>query len=99
MTHPINSYQNCDDESHVHPYETNAEAKHEELLANINAAIRDRNADYGLVKGLYALRSVVELHSPDYDEVNGDVCPQCSEGEYWTPYPCITIEAIEKALV
>lgn len=45
-----------------------------------------------------ALMAVVELHSPDYDEVNGDICPQCSEGEYWNPYPCITIQAIEKEL-
>lgn len=72
---------------------------HEELLANINAAIRDRNADYGLVKGLYALRSVVELHKPQqrcYDATCycKDMCYNCKED-----YPCSTIQAIEKELV
>ena len=68
---------------------------HEELLANINAAIRDRNADYGLVKGLYALRAVVELHKPaltDYPSY----CLHCET--YGSIVPCPTIQAIEKEL-
>jgi len=46
-----------------------------------------------------ALRAVVELHKPD--STGG--CNACeewtNEGPYQLPYPCRTIEAIEKELV
>jgi len=76
---------------------------HDELLANINVAIRDRNADYGLVKGLYALRAVVELHKPHHGLTDGGadsdgVCLQCSGRKFEQFYPCPTIQAIEKEL-
>jgi hypothetical protein len=45
-----------------------------------------------------ALRAVVELHKPD--STGG--CNACenwtNEGPYQLPYPCPTIQAIEKAL-
>ena len=79
---------------------------HEELLANINAAIKDRNADYGLVKGLYGLRAVVELHKPievphdNYKSSLGCSSPDCID-HYNEPieYPCSTIQAIQKELM
>ena len=66
---------------------------HDELLIEIN-----RRLDVALYNGdaqsIHALRAVVELHEP---WVGG--CSQCVaiDGGY-KPYPCPTIQAIEKEL-
>ena len=77
---------------------------HKELLAKIDTDIEDINADYGLVKGMYALRAVVELHQPIYTFIaDGDksvpLCIQCRDGDFIADYPCNTIQAIEKELI
>jgi hypothetical protein len=74
---------------------------YDELLAKIDADIEDINADYGLVKGLYALRAVVELHKPVLWQKIEMVCDGCGmniEQNYNFAYPCPTIQAIEKGL-
>jgi len=48
-----------------------------------------------------ALRAVVELHKPVYWQGIEMVCDGCGmdiEQNYNSPYPCPTIEAIEKEL-
>ena len=69
---------------------------HEELLEKI---------DYNLDKEIwfqdmgYALRAVVELHKPcDCDEAHCDYCTDLGEIFSNQPYPCPTIQAIEKEL-
>jgi len=66
---------------------------HDELLASIN--------NLTVVDGIFmkdALRAVVELHKPD--STGGcNACEQwTNEGAYQLPYPCPTIQAIEKEL-
>lgn len=74
----------------------NKVATREDFISTLDNLISDLSDEQ--ITTWNIIREIVELHSPDYDEVNGDICPQCSEGEYWTPYPCITIQAIEKEL-
>ena len=67
---------------------------HEELLAKINAA-----GAYALQADSYgwiALRAVIELHKPSKDK-----CWECSFplDSIYVPYPCPTIQAIEKELM
>jgi hypothetical protein len=66
---------------------------HDELLAKIETAeINFRN----VLKQYDALRAVMELHKPLAEAKNSpfkDACLGCSK-----PYPCQTIQAIEKAL-
>ena len=69
---------------------------HDELLAKIDT-LEARYTDY---PSYLALRAVVELHKP---KQNGD-CPKCvfmidpmGKSEMY-PYPCPTIQAIEKEL-
>ena len=65
---------------------------HDELLAKINAA-----GAYALQADSYgwvALRAVVELHKPIFEE-GGRWCNCCKV----KLYPCPTIQAIEKALL
>jgi len=75
---------------------------HDELLEDIDEARKsyglkwDNGSPY-----LDALRAVVELHKPDPDYND---CAQCGDitdntgGALATPYPCPTIQAIEKEL-
>jgi len=77
---------------------------HDELLARIGG-YDEFGADYELVK---ALRAVVELHKPTKDGLgcsaeyldchsrSGSSCDEyCNT---YVPYPCRTIQAIEKEL-
>ena len=65
---------------------------HDELLASIN--------NFTVVDGIFmkdALRAVLELHKPIEGKCNA--CEQwTNEGAYQLPYPCPTIQAIEKEL-
>ena len=74
---------------------------HDELLAKIDEK-RDYAVErFGLDDGFNALRAVVELHkpyeTPDYDVITCDHCGQLNSAED-VPYPCPTIQAIEKEL-
>ena len=71
---------------------------HEELLAKLSPAryiIKDE-----AVAQLNALRAVVELHIPIDKSRHEDKidlrCRECTDG--FEPYPCPTIQAIEKEL-
>jgi hypothetical protein len=68
---------------------------HDELVAQIRA-YDEFGADFELVK---ALRAVVKLHKPEtHDpETVGLYCDHCSYA-ITEPYPCPTIQAIEKEL-
>lgn len=74
---------------------------HDELLVRITNAIEDiEDVDYGCnvishLELLKALRAVVELHHPSKDK-----CWECSFplDSIYVPYPCPTIQAIEKEL-
>ena len=77
---------------------------HDELLTKLNPVITVAN----ITKQYHALRAVVELHKP-YDskdtphELAMGWCKGCSIEysikEYASqPYPCLTIQAIEKEL-
>ena len=80
---------------------------HDELLAKIDDFIVFRGAlknDF-----VYALRAVVELHkevklitarsSDNSFELSQQVCKECTGlGSAPIPYPCFTIQAIEKEL-
>ena len=69
---------------------------HDELLAKVDT-LEARYTDYPTY---LALRAVVELHRPEKQIIKG------FKNEYWcmadnnelTPYPCPTIQAIEKEL-
>lgn len=66
---------------------------HDELLA-----ICDNYSFKDSAEPVKALRAVVELHKPlDFD--NGQImCVGCSLKRFPHPYPCPTIQAIEKEL-
>ena len=75
---------------------------HQELLAKI-----DNNIDFcmkmhapQLASYSVALRAVVELHKPANDGFNWypTFCSKCSSKTVFSPYPCPTIQAIEKEL-
>ena len=84
---------------------------HDELLARINAWDEDhyqcppvvREESCSQAKSL-ALRAVVELHKPsEIADAYGDIgCVECdynADYKIWNqPYPCPTIQAIEKEL-
>ena len=91
MTHKYNSYQSCDDESHIHPYETNAQVIHAEILETLKYPMELPRV-YPINK---ALRAVVELHKPydpELENLEGQplACHNCN-----VLYPCPTIQAIE----
>jgi hypothetical protein len=67
---------------------------HEKLLANIN----DQEFAYDTLAN--ALQAVVELHKPFIREDKVVVCFQSCNHHlgYAQPYPCPTIQAIEKEL-
>ena len=72
---------------------------HDELLTEINKELEITHWE-GWHDGARALRAVVELHKP---KKNND-CPKCvfmidPMGKFeMYPYPCPTIQAIEKEL-
>ena len=70
---------------------------HDELLAKINDLDYVLGTEPSGDVAVLALRAVVELHKPD-----GNNCPHCAEYAYdagmRVPYPCPTIQAIEKEL-
>ena len=67
---------------------------HNELLAEIDRLKAVLTDSYGMS----ALRAVVELHKPDSTR-GCNACEQwTNEGAYQLPYPCPTIQAIEKEL-
>jgi hypothetical protein len=66
---------------------------HDELLTEINKELEITHWE-GWHEGARALRAVVELHKPViYINLRGAECRDCD-----TPYPCPTIQAIEKEL-
>lgn len=82
---------------------------HDELLAEINKDIDQTPLvkDYYPLKALFALRAVVELHkpfetTPPWEYVKYMACDACeswtTDGAFYLPYPCPTIQAIEKEL-
>ena len=70
---------------------------HEELLPKTNNFIKllEENGMPEVAKHINALRAVVELHHPSKDK-----CWECSFplDSIYVPYPCPTIQAIEKEL-
>jgi len=68
---------------------------HDELLAEIKSLNDSCSVSSRLGN---ALKAVVELHKPD--STGGcNACEQwTNEGAYQLPYPCPTIQAIEKEL-
>lgn len=72
---------------------------HDELLENIKDAVfHTETAELfnqgGWLAGTKALLAVVELHKPNYG-----LCKACTTSVVLVPYPCRTIEAVEKELV
>jgi len=65
---------------------------HDELLEKINYDIEGNPYD----EYMQALRAVVELHKP---RTESNYCAKCrNAGGKLVPYPCSTIQAIEKEL-
>jgi hypothetical protein len=79
---------------------------HDELLVKLMVLDVDESEQTRLSKTTQALRAVVELHKPiltKYMEPDVDryECQVCREEPYYSrnaPYPCTTIQAIEKEL-
>ena len=77
---------------------------HDELLAKIDIwkfQTKGYDDTYEVHGILNALCAVVELHKPvidDWFERGNIICYQCSNQEFTTDYPCLTIQAIEKEL-
>ena len=73
--------------------------KHDELLEEITANEEFYDDGTNRTPSWSALRAVVELHKP-YDSTLGETCCVICD-EDWdipAPYPCPTIQAIEKEL-
>ena len=66
---------------------------HDELLASIIDYGENGPIDYGQIDLSKALRAVVELHKMCCDLE--ELCNECNPN---VPYPCPTIQAIEKEL-
>jgi len=70
---------------------------HDELLALINDEIEvcepECNQHQRINAPWLAFRAVMELHKPNYG-----LCKACTTSVVLVPYPCRTIEAIEKEL-
>jgi len=70
---------------------------HDELLA-----ICDNYSFKDFAEPVKVLRAVVELHKPELIESGKEsifVCSTCNPEWFWeNPYPCPTIQAIEKEL-
>ena len=80
---------------------------HDELIAYIDDStngLKYKDLFEKLLANTQALRAVVELHKPiQYPIPTGlsDECGICREKPYYSanePYPCSTIQAIEKEL-
>ena len=83
---------------------------HDELLAKIDIwkfQTKGYDDTYEVHGILNALRAVVELHkpfetTPPWEYVKYMACDACeswtTDGAYYLPYPCPTIQAIEKEL-
>ena len=80
---------------------------YDELLAKINIGAKFHGTAWSvdrlkLIKQSQALRAVVKLHKPELIESGEDsifVCSTCNPEWFWeNPYPCPTIQAIEKEL-
>ena len=70
---------------------------HDELLEELDEIIKDFDAKYDNHNPYYkALRAVVELHKPITEEYLKGQCQADADGQYFYPYPCPTIQAIEK---
>jgi hypothetical protein len=65
---------------------------HDELLVLLDEVITD-DVHHLATQTAQALRAVVELHEP-YE----DWCSECSLSVVQIPYPCRTIQTIEKEL-
>jgi hypothetical protein len=69
---------------------------HDELLAKIDDELIIHGQRGNVVKHSFALRAVVELHKPARI---GEGCSHCKMTAITSrPYPCPTIQAIEKEL-
>ena len=77
---------------------------HNELLARIQSDYEENKhfRDQPKWKPFAALSAVVELHKPELIESGEDsifVCSTCNPEWFWeNPYPCATIQEIEKAM-
>ena len=80
---------------------------HDELLARIESYIEPDDCDCWQCGMANALRAVVELHkpfetTPPWEYVKYMACDACeswtTDGAYFLPYPCPTIQAIEEQL-
>ena len=74
---------------------------HDELLAKIDDELVTHGQRGNVVKHSFALRAVVELHTPVLWRGIEMVCDGCGiniEQNYNSRYPCETIQAIEKEL-
>ena len=69
---------------------------HDELLELIAANEEFYDDGTNRTPSWSALRAVVELHKP-YDSILGETCCVICDKD-WAPYPCQTIQAIEKEL-
>ena len=69
---------------------------HDELLALIDYQSGVDTQRVGWSKQANALRAVVELHKDIEQDSTNLYCKECHSG--WEPYPCKTIQAIEKVL-
>lgn len=75
---------------------------HDELLAKIDG-LTYMLMENEVPSGYKALRAVVELHKPEPYDYNEEIRFTCSCNqivpEFLNPYPCPTIQAIEKELL
>ena len=75
---------------------------HDELLELIAANEEFYGDGTNRTPSWTALREVVELHKPEIIESGGEsvsICSNCNPQWFWEyPYPCETIQAIEKEL-
>ena len=71
----------------------------EHLLAKVQEEISTDYADFAgnYPKGLLALRSIMEIHYLDIGTPLDEMIYMCDYCK--VPYPCKTIDAIEKALM
>ena len=79
---------------------------HDELTKLIRTGNEFAGIKYAPDSHTFALRAVVELHTPEQEigggcDENGEelwVCTHCPDGDGFQDYPCPTIRAIEEAV-
>ena len=84
---------------------------HDELLAKVELTLgtyiskyygskKDVELRSDVIDSLQALRAVVELHKPSITKYISNFigCDNRSSTNGFVPYPCLTVQAIEKAL-